>query len=102
MLSLRQREYDIIEALSKNLGVSKVDLILSAVKRQYRKDSVMGDYLNHYIALLKNQITECEERIKKDRDALEKLKDEYEKVMDITRRLNNEDCEVIQSKGEDH
>ena len=101
MLSLRQKEYDIIDTLSKRLGVSKVDLILSAVKRQYAKSEVGRDYTNHYIALLKSQIEEYEERIKRDREVLADLKDEYQKMMDLRRRVEDgENCEIVQFKAD--
>lgn len=84
MLSLRQREYEIIEALSKKLGVSKVDLVLSAIKKQYSKSAINNDNTNNYIALLKEQIKEYEDRIKKEQEVLKNLKDEYEYIVDLT------------------
>ena len=42
-LTLREREYVIIENLSKHLGVTKTALVLSAIKKQYNKDALMND-----------------------------------------------------------
>lgn len=93
MLSLRQREYEIIEMLSKKLGVSKVDLILSAVKKQYSKSAINQDNTNNYIALLKEQIKEYEDRIKREQEILKELKEEYQFIVDLTTKGGSDEAD---------
>lgn len=81
LLSLRQKEYDIIDALSEHLGLSKTDLILTAIKKQYSKSEVGKDYLNNYVVMLRRQIDAYEERIKDEQEELRRLKEEYELIV---------------------
>ena len=81
LLSLRQKEYDIIDALSEHLGLSKTDLILTAIKKQYSKSEVGKDYLNNYVVMLRRQIDAYEERIKDEQEELRRLKEEYEFIV---------------------
>ena len=79
-----------------------IDLILSAIKHQYSKSEVGKDYTNHYIALLKSEIEDYEHRIKEDKEKLSFLKEEYKKMMDIRRRVEDvEDGEDVQTETED-
>ena len=59
MLALREKEFDYITNVSNSLGMSKVDMIISAVKQQYNKRTVQNDVTSHYIAFLNEQIEEC-------------------------------------------
>ncbi len=82
-MTLRQREYDIIHLLSEKLGVTKTDLILTAIKKQYSRTEIQKDYLNDYVAMLKRQIEEYEKRIAEEQKVLNELKDEYAQIVSI-------------------
>ena len=82
-LSLREREYDIIERLANHMGLTKTDLILSAIKKQYSKSALAEDHTSDYIALLKEQMDLCEERIERERNMYERLKEEYDKMVQL-------------------
>ena len=91
MLSLTEKEYDYIDKVSKMLGVSKIGLILSAIKKQYNKQAIQNDITNDYIALLKEQIEEYENRIKREQEVLNELKKEYNLILSL--RTGGEDGE---------
>ena len=102
MLSLKQREYDIIDGLSKHLGLSKTDLVLTAIRKQYSKSEIGKDYLNNYIVMLKKQIMAYERRLKVEENELKELKEEYELMVSLRTKVNeDEETQRIQTERED-
>lgn len=102
LLSLRKKEYDIIDTLSKHLGLSKTDLILTAIRKQYSRSEIGKDYLNDYIVMLKRQIDVYEVRIKEEQRTLKELKEEYELMVSLrTGENKDEETQRIQSERED-
>ena len=90
-LTLKEREYDIIDRLSKYLGITKTDLILTAIKKQYSKKAMSEDHTNDYIAMLMKQIEESEERIRREQENLVSLKEEYQKVVEFRTKVEDEE-----------